>query len=1063
MDRCRKRRQGAEFAGMGDFSGGAGNESYTGTADQDFISGGAGADTLKGLAGDDYIASDDRAPNFGVYYGRAISIDTGAEQDTIQAGDGDDHIYAGYGDNVDGGGNTVYGDYLSISFMGASAGITVDFSLASQVIGGGTIKGIENLTWVQGSNFADTIYARDNGTGYAEFNKVYGMGGNDRLYAGYYTSVIDGGDGDDYIDATASQYLSEVHGGAGKDTILLNSGQGWPVFGEDGDDTITAGGEIHGGNGNDTIHVNTSNYPGYVFGDAGDDVIEASEASVSYIYGGDGKDTITGGAYRDLLATGNGPAWIQKEIYDDTDADKDTVDGAGGNDLIAAGIGDDVDGGTGDDTLRLSLAGSAVGVTVTTSDILSGVGTVLGGTIRNVEHLQWLGGSNYADSFVVRGTNLPTTIDGGAGADRFSSNGLEVILLGGEGNDRLSSTAAGGFFDGGAGKDSADFSRAKAGVTVTMVDGYGGGFIGGNAQLQNVEKVTGSAFADTMQGDSLANTLLGGGGDDQLNGGDGKDTLDGGAGADTLTGGLGNDTYVVTDALDTIVEAAGEGADLVKASVSYTLAANVENLTLTSMAAIDGTGNAQRNVLIGNGAANTLLGLGGNDVLVGGGGADHLDGGDGSDVYVVASAAEFAGAVIADTGAGGIDELRYAARTAGTFTLVAGGSGIDAVVIGTGSGAVADRTGTAAINVDASGFGKAIRLYGNAGANVLTGTDLADIIDGGAGADAMKGGAGSDSYSVDNAGDVVTELSGGGTDTVLATIDYTLGDNVENLTLDGLALKGTGNGLANTITGNGLANLLDGGDGNDTLLGGDGADRLTGGAGADRMEGGNGDDTYITAGTGDTLVENAAAGFDRAFGGDSFTLGDNIEVGSLTGANAASLTGSGTDNVLGGNSANNTISGGGGADSLLGHAGADTLNGGDGDDFLFGGQGIDTMTGGAGKDQFVISTGFGQNADKITDFVSGTDKIMVVNDYVSGYLLAGGLAFGTSARDEDDIAIYDRGSGQLWVDYDANGPQAKVLLATFTPGTNIVASDFLLIDTPSFNYQIAQLENVLVL
>ena len=46
-------------------------------------------------------------------------------------------------------------------------------------IGGGTIKGIENLTWVQGSNFADTIYARDNGTGYGEFNKVYGKGGND--------------------------------------------------------------------------------------------------------------------------------------------------------------------------------------------------------------------------------------------------------------------------------------------------------------------------------------------------------------------------------------------------------------------------------------------------------------------------------------------------------------------------------------------------------------------------------------------------------------------------------------------------------------------------------------------------------------------------------------------------------------------------------------------------------------------------------------------------------------------------------------------------------------------
>lgn len=1049
---------------MADFSGGASNDSYSGTADRDYISGGAGADTLKGLAGDDYIASAQPHDTFGAYTNLEISLDTGTERDTISGGDGDDHLYAGYGDNVDGGANNTYGDYLSLSLLGAPTGVTVDFRQAVISIGGGTIKNIENLRWIQGSQFDDVITDRDTNQGYSDFSKIYGMGGKDRIIAGVPTWLIDGGDGDDYIDSSKSQYMRTINGGAGNDVIYAPNGAGEEIRGGAGDDDITGGANIWAGSGNDIIHVVNGESPRVnMQGEDGDDLIDASKAYVLTGFGGNGADTIIGSIRGDYISTGSAPDEIVERTYDDIDADKDTVDAGGGDDLIAAGVGDDVDGGAGDDTLRLSLAGSVVALNVTTSDILSGVGTVLGGTIRNVEHLQWLGGSNYADSFVVRGKNLPSTIDGGAGADKFFNNGLEVILLGGEGNDKLFSTAAGGFFDGGAGKDSAGFSQAKAGVTVTMVDSYGGGFIGGNAQLQNVEKVTGSAFADTLQGDSLANTLLGGGGDDQLNGGDGKDTLDGGAGADTLTGGLGNDTYVVTDALDTIVEAAGEGADLVKASVSYTLAANVENLTLTGTAAIDGTGNAQGNVLIGNGAANTLLGLGGNDVLVGGGGADHLDGGDGSDVYAVASAAEFAGAVIADTGAGGIDELRYAARTAGTFTLVAGGSGIDAVVIGTGSGAVADRTGTAAINVDASGFGKAIRLYGNAGANVLTGTDLADIIDGGAGADAMKGGAGSDSYSVDNAGDVVTELSGGGTDTVLATIDYTLGDNVENLTLDGLALKGTGNGLANMITGNGLANLLDGGDGNDTLLGGDGADRLTGGAGADRMEGGNGDDTYITAGTGDTLVENAAAGFDRAFGGDSFTLGDNIEVGSLTGTNAASLTGSATDNLLGGNSANNTISGGGGADSLFGHAGADTLNGGDGDDFLCGGQGIDTMTGGAGKDQFVISTALGQSVDKITDFVSGTDKIVVVNDYVSGYLLAGGLAFGSSAKDQDDIAIYDKGSGQLWVDYDANGPQAKVLLATFTPGTNIVASDFLLIDTPSFNYQIAQAENLLVL
>ena len=72
--------------------------------------------------------------------------------------------------------------------------------------------------------------------------------------------------------------------------------------------------------------------------------------------------------------------------------------------------------------------------------------------------------------------------------------------------------------------------------------------------------------------------------------------LDGGAGADTMSGGAGNDTYVVDDAGDVVTEAAGEGTDTVRARVSYTLGANVENLTLTGTGAINGTGNALDNV-----------------------------------------------------------------------------------------------------------------------------------------------------------------------------------------------------------------------------------------------------------------------------------------------------------------------------------------------------------------------------------------------------------------------------------------------------------------------------------
>jgi Ca2+-binding RTX toxin-like protein len=99
-----------------------------------------------------------------------------------------------------------------------------------------------------------------------------------------------------------------------------------------------------------------------------------------------------------------------------------------------------------------------------------------------------------------------------------------------------------------------------------------------------------------------------------------------------MAGGLGNDTYVVDNAGDTVSEGAGAGTDRVLASVSYSLAdPDVENLTLTGVAAINGTGNAAANTIVGNGAANTLLGLAGNDSISAGAGNDVVQGGTGSD------------------------------------------------------------------------------------------------------------------------------------------------------------------------------------------------------------------------------------------------------------------------------------------------------------------------------------------------------------------------------------------------------------------------------------------------
>ena len=169
-------------------------------------------------------------------------------------------------------------------------------------------------------------------------------------------------------------------------------------------------------------------------------------------------------------------------------------------------------------------------------------------------------------------------------------------------------------------------------------------------------------------------------------------------------------------------------------------------------------------------------------------------------------------------------------------------------------------------------FGRAgnDRLYGRAGVDRLYSEAGNDTLDGGAGADTMEGGAGNDAYYVDDLGDIVREAAAGaagGTDTVYASVGFTLGANLEHLTLYGSALRGEGNQLANRITGNAGANELFGRLGRDTLIGDAGDDLLDGGADIDRMEGGAGNDACYVDNAGDATIETlvgAAGGTPRS-------------------------------------------------------------------------------------------------------------------------------------------------------------------------------------------------------
>jgi len=217
-----------------------------------------------------------------------------------------------------------------------------------------------------------------------------------------------------------------------------------------------------------------------------------------------------------------------------------------------------------------------------------------------------------------------------------------------------------------------------------------------------------------------------------------------------------------------------------------------------------------------------------------------------------------------------------------------------------------------------------------------------DLLDGGAGADIMRGGLGNDTYIVDNTGDVVTENANEGTDTVQSSITYTLGGNVENLTLTGTAtINGTGNALNNALIGNSA---------NNTLTGGAGNDRLDGGVGNDTLVGGTGDDTYVVNQAGDVVTEQANEGIDTVESSLTYTLGSNVENLTLTGTANLSGTGSSANNLLLGNSGNNALDGGSGNDTVDGGAGNDTIQGGSGDDTVLGGLGDDILSAGSGND-----------------------------------------------------------------------------------------------------------------
>jgi Ca2+-binding RTX toxin-like protein len=914
------------LTGSGDI-GGTGNglaNILAGNSGNNRLDGGAGADSMTGGLGNDTYVVDDAGDVL-------VELADGG-LDTVEASVS--HTLAPEVDNLtltgtaaingtgNGGYNLIVGNSAANTLSGLAGNDTLDGGAGADTMAGGAdtdiyiVDNVGDLVLEAGGTGVDTVFAsvtytigfnveelvltgsaNINGTGNSVHNRIVGNSGNNVLDGGGGADTMEGGDGDDTYIADASDSALETSATGGYDHVISNL-----TYWLDGHlERLTLTGSVNAnGTGNELANRITGNSGNnrldgrggtdLLEGGAGDDIyiVDVSTDVLVELAGG-GTDTVMAGVswtleteFENLLLLGNGGISGTGNGLDNA------ITGNGlGNMLSGLGGNDTLDGSFGADSMAGGL-GNDIYIVDNSADTVTEVAGEGGDTVRasasfvlsaHVESLVLTGSGNIDGT----GNDLANNLTGNGGANRLDGGLGADIMAGGLGDDIYVMDDAGDrASEGASGGDDLVLSS----VSFTLGT--------------NLERLTLTGTSGlTAVGNGLANVLTGNSGNNFLNGG---------AGADQMAGGLGNDVYFVDDAGDLVTELAGQGTDTVQAGFSYTLAPELENLTLTGAAAASGTGNAKDNVLIGNSAANTLTGHGGNDRLDGGAGVDNLSGGQGNDVYVVSEA----GDVVSELSGQGTDTVQsFVTRT------------LDAnVEILTLVGALA---------IDGTG---------NALANVLNGNSAANTLDGGAGGDSMFGGLGDDTYIVSEAGDRVTETSAsGGNDHVLASVSFTMGANIERLTLTGAGhTTGVGNASANVILGNAGNNVL------------------SGGAGADQMTGGLGNDIYYVDNIGDQAIEAAGEGSDTVRSTIAWTLGDHLEHLTLIGSASVNATGNALANIVTGNAGANTLSGHGGNDTLVGGLGADSLVGGAGDD-VYQIDGLDTLTELANEGTDTVQTG----------------------------------------------------------------------------------------------------------
>src|SRR5262245_8234223 len=676
------------------------SDALIGTLADDQIFGFDGNDTLLGLDGND-------------------TLDGGKGADLMDGGDGDDvYLVDNVGDIVRDSGSSAF-DLVRT---------TISYSIAS-------LPTIEVLSLAGKASINGTGNSSDNSIiGNAGANKLSGGSGNDNLTGSDGNDTLDGGSGND-----------EMLGGFGNDTFFVDNELD-KAEGFTGTDTVISSVSFAlAGDVENLVLINDTPYnpPGFLIG--------TGNALNNRMVGSGRADNLRGNAGNDTLDGGIGA---------------DALDGGAGADLLIGGVGNDEyvvdDKG---DRIQESIAGSAGGI-----DIVDYFGTAAYVLGANLEYLflsnSGIGTGNALDNAIASFVAGDVVLKGLAGDDVLTASASSVCFLdGGAGADRMFGGAGNDTFIVDDGNDSVSGSAGSDTIRTSLsvlqetpdVENYifTGGPVSFAANGLGDNRLTGSKYADTLICDFGNDVLFGGGGNDTLWGGTGNDFLSGDGGADRMNGGTGDDGYEVDNAKDIIDElvSGNQGKDTIVSHISLSLTGpailgDVENQFLSAIGtAVNGTGNALDNLIMGNSAGNKLDGAGGADTLNGMSGNDTLtidaldvvSGGAGVDTVIMTESVELSSS---------LDIENYImAKGAGALSLFAGDHD-DKITGNESDNTIFARTGNDTVD---GGFGN----------DTINGGFGDDIIVGGAGDDFISAGPGTNKINVALGNDTVQTGFGG--------------------------------------------------------------------------------------------------------------------------------------------------------------------------------------------------------------------------------------------------------------------------------------------------------------